>query len=143
MERELDAALEQAFATCRESEDLLYKLEAQEEGRTEEEVQAFISYVTGPGRTTAWDIIASRVKNGEITWRAVAEGQLARDPDVIEAHRSNPQISTPEQIEGLSQGMIDTQTASRDDDDSNSTIPQKSAQPADDDHYFANDSWLR
>lgn len=78
--RALDAALDEAATTIREAEELLARLETEETPRTDEEVQQFVSYVTGVGRTAEWDAIARRVINGEITWRMVADGTLLAIP---------------------------------------------------------------
>lgn len=79
------------------------------------EVEEFRKLCTGP----EWDAVARRVEQGEVTWRDVAEGNLAGDPGVDAAVRS---LCTPK---GPESG------------------PQPDAGPVeDDDDYFAMERFI-
>lgn len=139
--RALEAALDDVAADIRASEEILSQVDDEAE-RTDEEIDLFVSYVTGPGRTPEWDAVAARVARGEITWGSVANGFLARDPGVVEAFRSNPRVSTPEQLDALA-GQVAGAAGENSSDPEVVADSDRNSAPVDDDDYFDSPSWFR
>lgn len=140
--RALEVALDDAAADIRTSEELLSQVDNEEAGRTDEEIDLFVSYVTGSGNTPEWDAVAARVARGEITWSSVANGFLAEDPGVIEAFRSNTRVSTPEQLDAIAGQVSElSDENSRKSGDVNDSDRKPAA--VDDDDYFTSSPWFR
>ncbi|WP_253866288.1 hypothetical protein [Prauserella halophila] len=139
--RALEAALDDVASDIRASEELLSQVDDEDAGRTDEEIDLFVSYVTGAGNTPEWGAVATRVASGEITWSSVADGSLARDPGVVEAFRSNPRVSAPEQLD-----VIAGQVSGLDGDDSSESggvdDSDRKVAPVDDDDYFDSSPWF-
>lgn len=92
--RALDAAIDNAAGEVRRAYDMLSDIEKDQEPVTDEAVEQFRDYVTGPGRTPAWDAVARRIASGEISWRAVVDGELALDEGVRAAFETSPRITS-------------------------------------------------
>ncbi|WP_253858758.1 hypothetical protein [Prauserella alba] len=140
--RALEAALDDVASDIRTSEDILSQVNDEAAGRTDEEIDLFVSYVTGVGNTPEWDAVAARVASGEIEWGSVANGSLASDRGVVEAFRSNPRISTPEQMDAIV-GQVSTGLGGE--NPSKSGGPDESnrkSTPVDDDDYFDSSPWF-
>ncbi|WP_216213088.1 hypothetical protein [Amycolatopsis aidingensis] len=124
-ERQLDAAVDGAAEEIRRAEEVIADLESSEEAVTEDEIAQFRDYVTGPGRTPAWDAVAARVASGEITWRAVVEGELALDEGVRTAYETSARITSEEQLTSTDRpqraesevGAVHSRAGWEDDDD--------------------------
>ncbi|MFD6793451.1 MULTISPECIES: hypothetical protein [Prauserella salsuginis group] len=140
--RSLDAVLDDVASDIRASEELLLQVDNEGVERTDEDIDLFVSYVTGPGNTPEWDAVVARVESGEMTWRSVANGSLAHDSGVVEAFRSNPRVSTPEQLDAITDqasGFCEEGTEKG----INANYSDQKLAPMDDDEYFDSSSLFR
>lgn len=86
--RAFDAAADRAFGAIRLADEKLAQAKQVFRPATDEDVERFRAWVTGAGRTPEWEAIAARVEAGEITWRAIVDGELDTDPGLMAAMRS-------------------------------------------------------
>ncbi|MGQ0842140.1 hypothetical protein [Actinokineospora sp.] len=84
-ERDLDNSIEDAVAQFDRIDRNLAWLDDADEPMTDEEVDSFRQFVTGPGLTAQWRWVAQRIAEGSFTWRDVIEGGARSDPDVVAA----------------------------------------------------------
>lgn len=99
-QRQLDAAVEGAVSAIRHADVIEEAAAENDKPVTEDDIETFREFVTGPGRTPEWDAIGARIAGGEVTWRAVLEGDLAKDSGLAEALASMPRCAYEDLVSG-------------------------------------------
>lgn len=110
-DRSLDAAIDEAAAAIRASDELIAELDANEKPATEEEIEEFRALVTGRCRTPEWDAVLERISRGELTWRDLVEGRAAYDPEVQAAFTSMRSIPPLDPLTATGEASIQAEAS--------------------------------
>lgn len=84
-EQELDEAIKAADREMRRVDVDMANMAKQSRPLTDKEVQGLADMASGPNAPRQWESVRARIARGEFTWRDVAEGRMASDPQVSAA----------------------------------------------------------
>jgi len=94
-ERELDAAIDEVYASLREAQSIFAEIEATPVPARPD----YHDFLEGRKHTPEWDAVVRRIESGELTKEALEAGEYADDPGVRAAYASLADYTEPEDAE--------------------------------------------